>query len=766
MKRIHKFLGSLIVIATIIWSYDYDTSLLSFQKEETSLTDFSIDNALYHIKNIAKKPHYTGSIEHKEVQKYIVNELKKLQLQPTIQKQTAFNKKWKVVTTVENIVTKIEGSTAGKAFLLLTHYDSNPHSSLGASDAGSGVATILEGVRAFLAQNKQPKNDIIILFTDAEELGLNGASAFVKEHEWAKDVGLIINFEARGSGGPSYMLLETNGGNKNLINEFIKANPNPTVANSLLYSVYKILPNDTDLTVFREEKGISGFNFAFIGDHFDYHTEQDTYERIDRSSLLHQASYFMSCIAYFSNSNLSNLSSEEDLVFFNFPTITLLTYPFSWALPLVLIALGFFILLIVVGLKKSKLTLNGMLKGFIPFFGALITSCLGSFLLWKFLLIIHPTYKDILHGFTYNGYQYIAAFSLATLWVLFKSYHYYKKEQPLDLFIAPILFGIAFNILIAKTLQGASFFIIPIYISLLILGIALFGKARKNTNAILFALLSIPTVYTISPMVKLFPVGLGLKMLFLSSFFITFIFGLLLPIFIEKERKSTWLFLTGFAACIFFIVATFNSSFSIDKKRPNSLVYIEKSDSKKSFWATYNQTFDEYITQVFDKDFTQENIPELVSESKYNTPYTYIKETDFKNIATSSIQIDIDTTFHDKRTVSLTITPRREINQYLFYSPNKLNFREFCINNINLVDKENYNADKGLFLTYHMSNSDKNLTVSFTVDKNTSLALLLNEISFDLLSNPKFNLTPRNEIMMPMPFVTNDAIITSQKINL
>ena len=38
-----------------------------------------------------------------------------------------------------------------------------------------------------------------------------------------KDIGLVLNFEARGSGGPSYMLLETNGGNKNLIKSFSEA---------------------------------------------------------------------------------------------------------------------------------------------------------------------------------------------------------------------------------------------------------------------------------------------------------------------------------------------------------------------------------------------------------------------------------------------------------------------------------------------------------------------------------------------------------------
>jgi Zn-dependent M28 family amino/carboxypeptidase len=159
---------------------------------------------------------------------------------------------------------------------LLSHYDSNSHSSFGASDASSGVATILEGIRAFLRKNQTPKNDIIILIFDAEELCLLGAQAFVEKHPWTKNIGLVLNFETRGSGGPSYMLMETNGKNSKLLSEFLAAKPNFPVVNSLMYSVYKKLPNDTDLTVFRQDANINGFNFVLISDHFDYHTAQDS----------------------------------------------------------------------------------------------------------------------------------------------------------------------------------------------------------------------------------------------------------------------------------------------------------------------------------------------------------------------------------------------------------------------------------------------------------------------------------------------------------
>jgi Zn-dependent M28 family amino/carboxypeptidase len=354
MKRFSSIVSVLIILGVIYWSFADLKPSLKTSKSSTE-TDFSIENALNHLEKISKKAHYTGSKEHKKVQSYIVTELQKMGFETEIQTQTAINKKWFAATTAENIIAKLKGSGSGKALLLLTHYDSNPHSSLGASDAGSGVVTILEGLRAFIAKNETQKNDIVVLISDAEEMGLLGAKAFVDAHSWTKDIGLILNFEARGSGGPSYMLMETNGKNSKLLSEFLATKPNFPVANSLMYSIYKKLPNDTDLTIFREEANISGFNFAFIGDHFDYHTAQDSYERLDRETLLHQADYLTSSLNYFSNSDLTDFNSDEDFVYVNFPFIKLITYPFSWVSPMVILCAILFLVLLFFGISFNKI---------------------------------------------------------------------------------------------------------------------------------------------------------------------------------------------------------------------------------------------------------------------------------------------------------------------------------------------------------------------------------------------------------------------------
>lgn len=765
MKRAASVFSVLIILGVIYWSFS-DIKPTLPNKKLTVATDFSLTNALQHLKKISKKQHYVGSDAHKNVQNYIVTELNKMGLETEIETQTAVNKKWFAATTAQNIVAKIKGSKNGKALMLLSHYDSNTHSSFGASDDASGVAVILEGIRAFLAKDKTPKNDIIILISDAEELGLLGAQAFVDIHPWTKNVGLVLNFEARGSGGPSYMLMETNGKNSQLLSEFLAAKPNFPAANSLMYSIYKKLPNDTDLTVFRQDANINGFNFAFIDDHFDYHTAQDTHDRLDRETLSHQADYATTMLNYFSNSDLENLNSDVDYVYVNFPFSSLLTYPFSKVLPMLIGAIILFLVLLFFGFSLNKISVKNSLKGFIPFLISLILCGVISFGLWKLILEIHPQYKDILQGFTYNGYTYIAAFVFLNLWILLKTYTYFaNEEKTANLLIAPISIWLLINIVISIYLKGAGFFIIPVYCALFILAIVIFMDLKDASKRILFTILSIPTIYIFAPLIKMFPVGLGLKNIFISGVIIALVFGLMLFSFYQK--KSFWLLkLSGILTLAFFGLASYNSEFSIDNKKPNSIVYFQNSDDKTAYFATYNQVLDTYTKQIFDETATKGSLKSAETKSKYNTPFSYYKKTDYRDITSSKIEIDFDTIIGNKRLLELVIIPNRKVNKYEFITNSTITLQQFKVNDAVVNKGKKYTIEKGTILIYYMSNSDENVTLTFNINKDEEPAIILKEISYDLLTNSNFSINPRSEEMMPMPFVTNDAIIISKKIKL
>ena len=760
-NKYHQVKSILILIGAVYISF---YSLMpSFKNETTSINQFSNQNALKHLEIISQKPHFTGSSEHTVVLNYLVNEFKKLGLEVEIQEQVAINKKWRAAANTKNIVAKIKGTEKGKALLLLSHYDSNPHSSLGASDAGSGVVVILEGVRAFLANNKPPKNDIIICITDAEELGLLGANAFVNHHPWAKNVGIVLNFEARGSGGPSYMLLETSGGNKNLIEAFQKANTTNPVSSSLMYSIYKMLPNDTDLTVFREEANIDGFNFAFIGDHFDYHTFQDTVERMDLNTFQHQVSYLTTSLDYFANSNLENLKSDVDYVFFNFPYLGLVFYPFSWIFPMLIICVLLFLTFVFIGFGKGKLTVKGILKGFVPFIISLIFSGLLGFYGWKLLLKIHPQYNDILHGFTYNGYFYIAVFVSFTVAFCFWTYkRFFKKSTAQDLVIAPLLFWLIINGCVAFYLKGAAYFIIPVVVLLIILSVLIFSEKSKKPS-LFFTLLAIPILIIFPPLIQMFPVGLGLKMLIISTTFTVLLFGFLIPVFHQYHSVKNLgkvFFLIGF---ITLISAEMQSSYSIDRRQPNSIFYVLDVNKNEAYWASYNLKIDPFTKQFLGENSINGTFESTTTSSKYKTKINLHTKTQLKPLQKPLIKIERDTIIESERHITIKIISKRNANKIELLTNIPIKFKTFIVNGEALQNNSNsafiFSVNKGTVMSYFRTSEDEVVEINFSVESNQQFNLDVMEIKFDLFENTEFDIQPRSEIMMPMPFVLNDATV-------
>ena len=763
MKIFFTFLSILIITLTVYISFN---DLIPSSEKSLDKYDFSVENALNHLEVISKKPHYTGSQYHEEVKNYLVDELNLLGLKTEIQNQVVLSS-WGVGTNAANIIGTIEGTNDGKSLVLLTHYDSRHHSSYGASDAGSGVATILEGLRAFLSNNKKPLNDIHVVFTDAEEIGLLGAQAFVKNHKLVDDIGLVLNFEARGSGGPSYMLIETNGKNGNLISEFKKASPQFPAANSLMYSVYKMLPNDTDLTVFREQADINGFNFAFIGDHFDYHTSLDTFDRLDRNTLLHQADYFMSMVNHFSKINLSELDSEKDYVYSNFPIIKFIYFSNSWIFPLLIFSIIFFLFIIYLGLAINKLSVQGILNGILALTISLFICLSFTIVLWKTISHFNPDYADMLHGFTYNGYYYITAFIFLNFFSLLAIYSpFFKNNSAIDLSIVPIGFWLILNVLISFYLKGAAFFLIPIYLALFTVILTYKLNFKSNNIILLWTIISLPLIYIFVPQLKLFPVGLGLNNLFITSFLLVLIFILLLPIFSNFTFKSHVKNLMLFTSIIFFVLAFINNDYDSENKKPNSILYYSDFDTKESHWLSYNNNIDAFTNQFFD-EFNSDNSINFSSSSKYSTPFNQSSFADFVDIPTAEVQILKDTIIDSKRIIKLKIEPTRNINKIELTSDDSFVFDAISVQGVEYeTNNSKIKVESGRFLSYYMALRDKQLIIDLNFSKDLLPNFNLIETSFDLMENDKFDLNPREDFMMPMPFVNTDAIVVSKKIAL
>lgn len=763
MRKNYTPLYSLLLLITIIAGVFYFMMPQYYDEIEAPLSEFSTQRAMETVKMMSQKPHFVGSKNHEEVIQYLQKSLQSLGLKSSIQEGYTFTEMGTLVYS-KNILARINGSSNSKALVLLSHYDSAPHSSSkGASDDASGVATIIETIRAFLHNKTPHKNDIIILFTDAEELGLNGAALFVTQHKWANEVGLALNLEARGTAGPSYMLMETNDGNSKMVEAFSNGSVDYPVSNSLMYSIYKMLPNDTDLTVFREKKAIQGYNFAFIDNHFNYHSTQDNYQNIEKKSLAHQGTYLLPLVNHFSNLDLTNLNSKEDKIFFNTP-LAFISYPSSWNTTILLITLGLFIIFTFIGLGKRTMHLDQIIKGFIPLLGSLITSGLITYVGWKLLLNFYPQYQDLLQGFTYNGHYYIYAFISITLAICFLFYQNKSKKNPeMSQLVASLFIWLVLNLVILLQLPGASFFIIPVTSSTVMLG---YFVVTQKSNWFLNVVLSIPSLFIVVPFISMFPIGLGLKILFVSSIITVLTFTLLLPIFGSFSHKRIWAGCFFVISIIFFIIAHNNSKYSLSNSKPNSLVYFFNSDTKKAYWTTYDVNLDEWTKHYLGsnpKSATFLNSNKIYS--KYKSEFTFMAEAPIANLAKPTIEFLRDTIKGNQHLFHIKITPNRKVNRYDIFNINKNAINLIKANGVKPIEFKsniisNYN---GKIITYNIVNNAP-LELDISINKKNKLNLVLLESSFDLLTNPALSTTKRKTWMIPAPFVLNDAVIIREKI--
>lgn len=300
---------------------------------------FSAERAMADVRGLTStgKPHpaahYDGSprtpeeiADHSRAREWVEQRLRELGLSPSVQRGHACGRF--ACGDAENVVARIDGTEPGPAVMLVAHYDSTPFGP-GASDDGAGVSAILETVRALRA-GPPLRRSLIVLIDDAEEMGLLGARVFAKEHPWAKDVGVVLNFEARGTTGQAAMF-ETSQDNGWLVGVFAGASGRP-VASSVIYTAYKRLPNDTDLSVFKQA-GMQGLNFAFADHVFNYHTANDTAAEIDHGSLQHMGDQMLSVSRALLAAD-SIAAPAPDAVYFDLFSLGVIRYPASVSGPL------------------------------------------------------------------------------------------------------------------------------------------------------------------------------------------------------------------------------------------------------------------------------------------------------------------------------------------------------------------------------------------------------------------------------------------------
>jgi hypothetical protein len=326
-------------------------------------------------------PHPLGSEANERVRDRIVEQLKSLGYEPETTRVEMNTMGDEGPIVVENIHCLIPGTTQGPAVMLAAHYDSAPEGP-GAADDGASVAAIIEIAR-ILKRETPLRNPIVLLITDGEERGLHGARAFVMT-TLARQVAAVVNLEARGTCGRSLMF-ETGAENAWLISAYAAAVPSPDTS-SFYNDIYRRLPNSTDFAVFKSS-GMTGYNFAFIGNKEFYHTANDNLANLDHGSLQHHGDNALATIRSLVAADLRN-PPPGNAVYTDILSLFVVHWPERWTLPLTILAILPLAAVIFDLLRKKTLSPRSLFSGLAlsPLI-VILPVLLGSVMMWLLSLL-------------------------------------------------------------------------------------------------------------------------------------------------------------------------------------------------------------------------------------------------------------------------------------------------------------------------------------------------------------------------------------------
>lgn len=390
-----------LTVAVLVLGTAFAAAMLTARPPAAAPADappgqFSAARAMGTVSAIAGAPRPVGSPASDRVRGLLAARLSAMGLQTRVLPATGAEAEGgtAVVGQVDNLMATRRGTAPTGAVVLMAHYDSVV-AGPGAADDGSGVASVLETVRA-LAAGPAPRNDLVVLLTDGEEAGLLGASAFVRDDPLRGRPAVVLNWEARGSSGPS-LLFQTSPGNAGLVGAY-RSVPHPS-GDSSLAAAYALLPNDTDLTPFLRA-GRPGLNSAFVRDAGRYHTPGDTPANLDPRSVQQHGTSMLALAGALGAADLapldpavSGLPPAGDVTYFSLFG-RLWVYPDGYVLPLAGLAV-LALLAAVFAARHRDLLSWGRLAGAsvtapVP---PLLAGLLG-FVAWRALVLVRDGYAN------------------------------------------------------------------------------------------------------------------------------------------------------------------------------------------------------------------------------------------------------------------------------------------------------------------------------------------------------------------------------------
>ncbi|MEO8035427.1 MAG: M28 family peptidase [Acidobacteriota bacterium] len=533
---------------------------------------FSASRAIATMKRVlVDAPHPLGTDAHDVVRERIASELRGLGYELKVQHVFACNAA-AACGMVDNILASSPGQHAAQSsVIVVAHYDS-VGAGPGASDDGTGVATLIEVARA--TRDEQFTNPIVFLIDDGEEAGLLGAEGFMADTTRSRNAAFVINVEARGTSGSPF-LFETSGENRWLIPIVARSLPRP-VTTSLFATIYDLLPNDTDLTVFKRA-GRAGINFAYLGNGSQYHTPLDNFAHVDARSVQHRGEQVLAMVRAFGVANVRSRTAGNS-VWFDVFAFFVAWWPVSWTVWMSIIAAAVTIVATVLRVREREATIPGVALGVVSFAAAVVVAAVAGF---AFSWLLGLREKGAL--FAPHAWVMVAVAWLIGIGAGVAMTALARRRSSFDaLFLGHALMWNALALTVALIVPGASY--IVVVPALVMSSCALLRAIAEVNEEAVSAVALIGASIVILPFGLVLYDALGGTSLGVIAALLALLATTFAPLLTGIARPLTLgLFTTAVAGAI---ISALLPAWSPDHPRHLSLAYVMDADAGKARWQT------------------------------------------------------------------------------------------------------------------------------------------------------------------------------------
>ncbi|MFI2104862.1 M28 family peptidase [Isoptericola sp. NPDC019693] len=581
---------------------------------DAAADQFSAERAFATVEAIGDDVHPHGTPEAAAVRDAIVADLAGLGLDPEVTEGVGMSGRLgdqSRVAATRNVVATIPGTGSTGPVFLVAHYDS-AEVSHGANDDGAGVATLLETARAVLA-GEPLRNDLVLVFTDAEEACLCGAEAFAHADPRAADGGVVVNVEARGSSGPAIMF-ETSDGNADLVDAYAHV-PYP-VGTSMAVEVYRILPNDTDLSPFLDDPDgrFTGLNAAYIDGSATYHAPEDTPDRMSRASLQHHGANMLALARELGDGDAAALAtpSAGDATYFPLPGGVLARYPGWLVLPLaVAAAVAVGALAVVLARRREvrgeRTTAGTLVLGFVSALLPLVGAVAGSIALWWVMGLVRPGYAEMLDPWRPWAFRVALLGVVATVWTAW----FVGLRRSLGgpaLAVGALGWLAVLGVVLAAATPGGSYLAALPALAGAVAGLVALTRARGLVGRRVAATLGAAVgVVVLVPVVLLFFPALGLAT-GAAPAVVAALLGLALTpalaVLWPRGRRRALGLVGGCAAVgvVALVVGFVADPFDAEHPEPTRLAYALDADTGSAHWVSDEGTPSDWTAQFVDTE--------------------------------------------------------------------------------------------------------------------------------------------------------------------